>query len=251
MSKLSVTIITLNEEKFIGQCLDAAWKVADEIIVVDSYSTDRTEEIVRAKNAQFYQNKFSGYRDQKNYAQSLTTYDYVLSLDADEILSDELIEEINQHKQAFDSNGYNLKRITNYNGQWIKHCGWYPDEKIRLIKKSEGQWAGENIHEIMEVNGPTKTFRGDLLHYSYDSISSHILQTDKFSTYEAQSHFSRGKKASLLRLITRPIWQFVKDYFFKRGFLDGKYGFIICSINALYVLLRYAKMYDLENNKKI
>jgi glycosyltransferase involved in cell wall biosynthesis len=226
--------------------LESVKGVADEIVVVDSFSTDRTKEICEQFGARFIQQKFLGYQDQKNFAHNLANYDYVLSLDADEALSEKLCEEIKKSKNNFEYDGYSFNRLTNYNGQWIHHCGWYPDRKVRLVKKNKARWGGGNIHEGLEVQGSLGYLQGDLLHYSFESISSHVLQTNKFSTMEAQVLFDKGKRASIVKLVTRPPFQFFKDYFLKLGILDGRYGFIICFINALYVLLKYAKMLDLE-----
>jgi glycosyltransferase involved in cell wall biosynthesis len=251
MIKLSVVVITLNEERNISRCLKSVQEIADEILVVDSLSTDKTKEISQSYGARFVEQKFLGYVEQKNFALSLATHDYVLSLDADEALSAELIQEIKKIKSDFVGSGYNFNRLTLYNGHWVRHCGWYPDTKLRIITKKKGAWVGTNPHDCLEVEGTVTHLKGDLLHYSYDSISSHVQQTNKFSTIEAQALFAKGKRASLIKLVTRPPFQFFKDYFLKLGILDGRYGFVICFINALYVLLKYGKMIDLENSKSI
>ena len=251
MIKLSVVIITLNEEKNIARCLESIKDLADEIVVVDSFSTDKTIEICQNFNARVVEQKFLGYQDQKNLAHQLAQFDYILSIDADEVVSPELFEEITKAKNNFEFDGYDFNRLTNYNGQWIRYCGWYPDSKIRLVKKNKAKWGGGYIHEGLEVQGTTGHLNGDLLHYSYDSISSHVLQTNKYSTLEAKVHYENGKRASIAKLITRPPFQFFKDYFLKLGILDGRYGFVICFLNALYVLLKYAKMLDLEHSQNI
>lgn len=251
MIKLSVVIITLNEEKNIERCLLSLKNIADEIIVMDSFSTDKTKEICQKHGVRFVEQKFIGYRDQKNLVHDMASFDYVLSLDADEVLSPELEASILKAKNNFEYAGYEMSRLTNYNGQWIHHSGWYPDKKIRMVKKSLGRWGGENIHEGMVVTGTIGPLEGDLLHYSYDSVSSHIIQANKFSSMEAIALYQQGKKATLGRLITRGPFQFFKDYVLKLGFLDGSYGFVICFINGLYVLLKYAKLMDLQNSKKI
>lgn len=253
MIKLSVAIITYNEENNIGRCISSVLPIADEVLVVDSYSNDKTEEICLKLGARFIKNPFVGHIEQKNLALELTTYDYVLSLDADEALSPLLLEEIKKIKSHFTYDGYRFNRLTNYNGYWVRHSGWYPDTKLRLIKKSSASWGGENPHDIllMKNNEPTGFLKGDLLHYSYDSIASHIAQTDKFTTIAARAAFIQGKRSSLFKIYTRPIAKFIRDYFFKCGFLDGRYGFIICFINALYALLKYSKLHELQLGKKI
>lgn len=251
MIKLSVVIITLNEEKNIGRCLESVKTIADEIVVVDSLSTDKTKEICANYNVRFIEQKFLGYVEQKNFALKLATHDYVLSLDADEALSPELALEIKRIKSNFQGSGYKFNRLTQYNGHWVRHCGWYPDTKLRIVEKSKAIWRGTNPHDALEVEGEVHHIKGDLLHYSYDSISSHVLQTNKFSTIEARALYEKGKRASITKLVTRPIYQFFKDYILKRGFLDGRYGFVICFLNSIYVLLKYAKMIDLEQKKTV
>lgn len=248
--KLSVVIITLNEEKNIARCIESARGIADEILVVDSLSTDKTKEICLELGVRFVEQKFLGYVEQKNFALRLATHDYVLSLDADEALDTELQRNILSLKDNFTADGYKFNRLTQYGGHWVRHCGWYPDTKLRLVKKDLASWVGTNPHDVLVVNGAVSHIPGDLLHYSYESISAHVLQTNKFSTIEAHSLFTKGKRATMAKIITRPFFQFFKDYILKKGFLDGHYGFIICFINSLYVLLKYAKMMDMELNKK-
>lgn len=250
MIKLSVVIITLNEERNIARCLESVQSVADEILVVDSLSTDKTREICEKFNVRFVEQKFLGYVEQKNFALKLASHEYVLSLDADEALDDKLKQEIIKLKNDFKFNGYSFNRLTMYNGLWVRHCGWYPDTKLRLVKKDLALWVGNNPHDALTVQGESGKIDGDLLHYSYESISAHVLQTNKFSSIEAQSLYSKGKRASIWKLVSRPALQFFKDYILKKGFLDGRYGFIICFINSLYVLLKYAKMMDIQSEEK-
>lgn len=248
-----MAIITYNEENNIGRCISSVLPIADEILVVDSFSTDKTEEITTSMGAKFVKNPFAGHIEQKNYALNLSTHEYVLSLDADEALSPELLEQIKLVKNNPELNGYRFNRLTNYNGHWVRHSGWYPDTKLRLIKKGKALWGGENPHDILQMQNPEKVgfLKGDLLHYSYDSISAHVIQTDKFTTIAARAAFKQGKRSSIFKIVTRPIFKFFRDYFFKRGFLDGRYGFVICSINSLYALLKYAKLHALQTGKEI
>ncbi len=253
MIKLTVAIITFNEELNITRCLDSVKDIADEILVVDSFSTDKTEEICAQNNVRFIKHPFQGHIEQKNVALDLATHDYVLSLDADEALSSDLLAEIKKVKLNPFYEGYAFHRLNNYCGQWIKHCGWYPDTKLRLIKKSAARWSGSNPHDYLTMlkNEKFKVLSGDLYHFSYNSISEHIVQTNKFTTIAAKAAWTEGKKSSLILILTRPFFQFFRDYFLKRGFLDGRYGFIICFINSLAALLKYAKLYDLQLGKKI
>lgn len=253
MIKLTVAIITYNEENNIGRCISSVLPIADEILVVDSFSTDRTEEIATQMGARFVKNPFAGHIEQKNFALNLSTHDYVLSLDADEALSPELLESIKDIKRTLVHNGYRFNRLTNYNGHWVRHSGWYPDTKLRLVKKGKAAWGGENPHDILQMKGDEKVgfLKGDLLHYSYASISAHVEQTDKFTTIAAKAAFKQGKRSSVFKIVTRPMFKFLRDYFFKRGFLDGRYGFVICCINSLYALLKYSKLHALQNGKQV
>ena len=165
MIKLSSVIITLNEERNIGRCLDSLKGIADEIIVVDSGSTDRTEEICRSLGVKFIHHPFEGYTEQKNFAVGHCTFDYVLSLDADEALSEELKKSISAIKSKWNKDGYSFNRFTNYCGKWIKHCGWYPDRKLRLFKKNKGSWLGNKLHErfVLNDSGNSEFSKGDIL----------------------------------------------------------------------------------------
>jgi glycosyltransferase involved in cell wall biosynthesis len=253
MIKITVAIITFNEERNIGRCITSVKEIADEVLVVDSFSTDKTKEISLAMGARFIENPFIGHIEQKNFALREASFDYVLSLDADEALSKELIMQIKEIKKNFVFDGYEFNRLTNYAGFWVKHCGWYPDTKLRLIKKDQAIWGGTNPHDILipKSDAKIKKLHGDLLHYSYDSISAHINQTNKFTSIAAKEAFQRGVRSSIFKIVTRPLLKFLRDYFFKLGILDGRYGFIICYINALSAFLKYSKLLDLQNGKDI
>ena len=227
--------------------------VVDEIVVVDSYSTDNTESICLSHGVKFIKQKFLGYIEQKNFALDQASFEHVLSLDADEALDEKLQEQIKSIKNNFEFDGYYFNRLTNYVDKWVYNCGWYPDRKLRLFKKDTGRWSGVNPHDIIQMKEGTKTkyIPGNLLHYSYDSIADHINQTNKFTTIAAKEAFNRGVKSNMFKIVTRPILKFFKDYFLKKGFLDGRYGFIICCINALSALLKYSKIKDLQDGRPI
>lgn len=248
-----MAIITYNEENNIGRCISSVAAIADEILIVDSFSTDKTKQIAESMGARFIAHPFEGHIEQKNHALKLSSHEYILSLDADEALSPQLLEQIRIIKSNFVYDGYRFNRLTNYNGHWVRHSGWYPDTKLRLIKKEAALWGGENPHDILQMKNNQKVgfLKGDLLHYSYESIAAHVAQTDKFTTIAARAAFKQGKRSSIFKIVTRPMFKFLRDYFFKRGFLDGRYGFIICSINSLYALLKYAKLHELQIGKKI
>lgn len=248
MIRLSVVIITFNEEHNIGRCLDSVKDIADEIVVVDSFSSDATEAICKAHGAKVIRHQFEGHIEQKNYALTHASYPYVLSLDADEAVSDRLKESLRQVKKEWKYDGYMINRLTNYCGAWIRHCGWYPDRKLRLFDKRKGHWTGVNPHdrfELFDRNAPIGYLEGDILHYSYYSISGHVKQVDYFTDISAKMLFDQGKKASILHILFSPFLRFLRDYVLKAGFLDGYYGFVICTISAHAVFLKYVKLRQL------
>lgn len=254
MANLSAIIITLNEERNIGRCLQSLADVADEVIVVDSFSKDRTEEICKSFGTTFVQHKFEGYVEQKNFALSRAANDFVLSLDADEALSDELKASILQIKENSigEYDGYLMNRLTNYCGQWIRHGSWYPDRKMRLFNRNKGKWGGDNPHDkfIIQEGAKTKVLKGDILHYSFYSIDEHKRQSKKFAEISAQSLFARGKRATLLDIIFRPPFKILRDYIFKLGFLDGYYGLVICIITVKATYIKYATLRSIVKSKR-
>ncbi|MGB0453096.1 MAG: glycosyltransferase family 2 protein [Bacteriovoracaceae bacterium] len=252
--KISAAIITFNEEDKIKRCIESLKGIVDEIIVVDSHSTDKTQEIAKDQGAVIFEQKFLGHVQQKNLAIEKTNHEWVLSLDADEALSEDLKDSLKQLKNSpLDHKAYGFNRKTHYVERWIHHCGWYPDKKVRLFHKSFAKWAGQNPHDIIEVRSGESThwLKGDLLHYSYDSISDHIDQTNRFTTIAAKEAYARGKRSSFLGPFFRAGLKFLRDYFFKRGFLDGRYGLVICTINSLSAFLKYMKIYEIEKNRFI
>jgi glycosyltransferase involved in cell wall biosynthesis len=251
MIGLSAVIITFNEEKNIDRCLASLHGIADEIIVVDSFSTDRTKEICAKYGVKFFEHKFEGHIQQKNHAASLATFDHILSIDADEALSEELKNEIKRVKSDWKNDGYYVNRLTNYCGKWIRHCGWYPDRKLRLFKKDKGKWAGFNPHDKLELHDASNTSRldGDLLHYSYYTIEDHISQVNKFTTIGAEVAWTHGERSNIVKIIFKPGIRFLRDYIFHLGFLDGFYGFVICRISSDATFVKYVKLYRLQKAK--
>jgi len=242
--KISAVVITLNEEKNIARCLESVHAIADEIIVLDAFSTDRTEEIARQYNVRFIQRDWEDFSNSKNYANEQARYDYILSLDADEALSAELVENIRRIKQDEMMDGYFVNRRTNYCGRWIRHCGWYPDRKLRLWNRQKGSWQGA-IHEmvVMQNGAQIGHLEGDLLHYAFDSITDHIITANKYSDIAARQAFEKGKKAGLIiDIILNPIATFIRKYFLLLGILDGYEGYIICRISAFANFLKYTKL---------
>ncbi len=250
MISVSGVIITFNEEKNIDRCLESLKGVVDEIIVVDSYSTDKTLEICARHGAKVVQHPFEGYREQKNYAVTQASHRYVLSLDADEALSEPLKKSIAKAREDWLADGYEMRRLTNYCGKWIKHCGWYPDIKLRLFDSEKGHWGGENPHDkyLLDDGTSKQLLDGEILHYSFYTIAQHMDTVNKFSTIKAERMHRAGKKVSLLNYFVNPCFRFFRDYFLKLGFRDGFYGFVICKNSAYSVFLKYVKLQAL--NKK-
>lgn len=248
MVQFSVVIITYNEERNIARCLNSVKEIADEIVVVDSYSSDKTVEICKSSGVKVFQHEIEGHIQQKNYALEKASFFFILSLDADEVLSDELRRSIAFVKSNWKYDGYEMNRLTNYCGAWIRHGGWYPDRKIRLFDKRKGKWTGINPHDRYKLNEASASvgyLKGDILHFSYFSISGHIKQVDYFTDISASVLFEKRKKASIVRLLVSPAFRFIRDYFLKRGFLDGYYGFIVCKISSYAVFLKYAKLREI------
>ena len=246
--KVSAVIITFNEEKNIERCLSSITKVVDEIIVVDSFSTDATETICNKYDVQFIQHEFKGHIEQKNWAKDQATHDYVLSLDADEALDVELISSIKAAKENWQFQAYRMNRLTNYCGKWIRHSGWYPDTKTRLFDRRYGHWGGTNPHDKFIPNKAEKVsfLKGDILHYSFYTREEHLKQIEKFSTIGANALNKKGVKSSLLKIIIKPIARFVKAFFVHKGFLDGSAGFTISRLSAYANYLKYSKLRILQ-----
>ena len=247
MVKISAVIITFNEEKNIARCLESIKGIVDEIIVVDSFSKDKTSEICLSHNVQFIQTDWKGYSETKNFANSKAENDWILSLDADEALSEELKKSILNAKKTGFNGCYSFNRLTNYCGTWVKFGGWYPDNKTRLFNRLEVKWTGL-IHENLEFNIPLTTtlLKGDCLHYSYYTVQEHINQTKKFSPIAAEMLQSKGKKATFVKRFISPAVKFIRDYFFKLGFLHGRKGFLICAISGYATYIKYKKLRELN-----
>lgn len=244
MINISAVIITLNEERNIDRCLQSIEKVVDEIIIIDSYSSDKTVEICKKYNARIIQHPFENYSKQKNFGAKQTTFDYILSMDADEALSKELKQSIIAAKHYWEFDAYFFNRYTNFCGKWIRYSGWYPDRQLRLWDKRKGLWDGSPIHEKVKMQKSSEIgfLNGDLLHFSFYTIQEHINQINKFSELKAEELFKQCKKAGILTLILSPFTKFIKHYIVKLGFMDGFYGFVISVNSAHSTFLKYAKL---------
>jgi glycosyltransferase involved in cell wall biosynthesis len=250
--KLSVVIITFNEEKNIERCLLSVKGIADEIVVLDSFSKDNTQAICEKHGVKFFQHAFDGHIQQKNRAITYASNPHVLSLDADEALDETLKASILEVKQNFVKDGYYMNRLTNYCGHWVKHCGWYPDTKLRLWDRSKGHWTGVNPHDKYELFAGDKNtghLKGDILHYSYYSVEDHYKQVDYFTNIASKAFFENGKKAPLFKLVVNPAAKFIDHYLLKLGFLDGKAGYLISKISAYATYLKYKKLRNLYHQK--
>lgn len=246
---ISICIICFNEENNIGRLLRSlAW--ADEIIVVDSLSGDRTVEIAGQYTDKVFQRKWTGYEDQKNFALSKATMEWVLSADADEEISESLQKEILSEILKPDAkDGYRMPRRSFYQGRWINHSGFYPDRQLRLFRREKARWTGGRIHERVEVDGNTGDLKSDLLHYPYNGvISGQISTINSFSGLIALEMHEKGKKYRFPLLLLRPMFKFIEVYFLKLGFLDGIAGFIIAVSSAYAMFVRYVKLREIENH---
>ncbi len=250
MSQISAVIITYNEERNIERCLASLQQVADEIIVVDSFSTDRTEEICKQFNAKIFQRKWDDFSSAKNFGNQKATYDWILSLDADEALSDELKKNILEIKNKNKEGNYKFNRLTNYCGKWIRHCGWYPDTKTRLFLRTQCHWEG-TIHETLVVQNraPVHFLKGDILHYSYATPGEHIAKQNKYAEASAQQMLAKGRRSNFFHMYVKPHVKFFRDYILHLGFLDGKEGLIISKISANAVYLKYKRLSELQRSR--
>jgi len=245
---ISICIICFNEEKNIRRCLESS-KWAEEIVVVDSMSQDRTVEIAREYTDKVYQREWPGYIDQKNFALSKAKNDWILSFDYDEEISQSLQYEIMREIEKQDAkDGYRIPRLSFYQGRWIKHSGFYPDRQLRLFRRNKGYWVGKRVHEKVHVNGEIGLLKKDLFHYPYKgTISGQVQTVDKFSSLLAENRFQEGERYSLFLLLLRPPIKFIEVYFFRLGLLDGLAGFIIALTSAYAMFVRYVKLRELCN----
>lgn len=251
MNGLSVVIITYNEEHNIARCLDSVKAIANEIIVLDSYSTDATKAIALQKGAKVYEQAFLGYVEQKNKALEYAENDYVLSLDADEALDERLVESIKALNGNYNkAEVYNMNRCTRYCGKFIKHGAWYPNRRVRLFNKRFAKWGGINPHDTVVFDSKKvgrRFLKGDILHYSYNDLEEHIVQNNRFSTISAMSYFKLGKRSNWFKMSVNPLWAFINSYIVRMGFLDGYFGYVIARNIANLTFMKYYKLYALQN----
>lgn len=249
-SKISVCVISFNEEKNIEECLKSVtW--ADEIILVDSYSTDRTVELAKQYTSIIMPKVWSGYSDAKNYALQNASNEWILSLDADERvtqeLREEIIEVINEGSRRYT--GYKIARRAYFLGKWIKHCGWYPGYVVRLFRKDAGNFSKSRVHEKLDVTGEIATLKHDLLHFTDDNLLHYFNKFNKYTSLAADDLEEKGTPFRVWYLVIKPTYTFFKMFILRRGFLDGLHGFILSILSSAYVFTKYAKLWELELSK--
>jgi (heptosyl)LPS beta-1,4-glucosyltransferase len=247
--RISASIIVHNEELNIASlCETVSW--ADEIVIVDSYSTDRTVEIARQYTDRVFNCEFKGYKDKHEIADAHTTGDWIFWIDADERLTPELREEIANLRQRDPASlpaGFRLARRTQYLGRWIKHSGWYPDYQMRLYLKAVSYWDGVAPHETARVRGSVETLQGELLHYTKRNLTEHHKVLDEYTTLAAAYHHRKGKRVRGPDLLILPVAAFIRTFILKQGFRDGVQGVIIAMFTAYSVFLKHAKVWEKAN----
>jgi glycosyltransferase involved in cell wall biosynthesis len=252
MNGISAVIIAYNEEQHIDRCLASLKGVVDEVVVYDSGSRDATQYICRDFGARLVIGPWEGYSNTKNNANLLATHEYILSLDADEALSDELRESILKVKPNMNG-AYEFNRLNNYYGSWIRYGGFYPDKKIRLFPRREGRWEGQYVHEEMILTPGTTIhhLEGDLLHYTCKDITEHVERINKYSELAAREMMDGHRVPRLWKILFSPPARFIKGFFLKKGFLDGMPGFIVNILSAYSVALRYVKLWLLKSQNPV
>jgi Glycosyltransferases involved in cell wall biogenesis len=250
--KISVSIIVFNEEDNIADlCETVSW--ADEIVIVDSNSTDRTIEIAKKYTDKIFQREFRGFQDKHEFADSMTTGDWIFWIDADERVTPELLRSIEMARTEHDQElpaGFRIARKTWYEGRWIMHSGWYPDYQMRLYRKADSYWDGVAPHQTARVKGEIGTLDGELLHYTKRDLSEHHRVTDAYTTLAAEHLANTDVKSSASKMFFSSVAAFVRTYFLKQGFRDGVQGLMIAMFTAYGVFLKYAKVWERHNLKK-
>jgi glycosyltransferase involved in cell wall biosynthesis len=249
MTTLSAIIITKNEASHIGDCIDSV-SFADEIIVVDSGSTDTTREIAAAKGAKVVlTDDWPGFGKQKNRALDLATQDWVLSIDADERVTPELAQEIKRMVAQPSADAYKIARLSNFGGRWIRHSGWWPDYVLRLFKRGKARFKDVAVHESVQTASTVATLKGHFLHYPYADLESFIAKINHYSSEAAAILHAKGKRTSVVGATGHAVWTFIRIYLIRRGFLDGKEGFILAVMASAGSFFRYTKLLRLNKTK--
>jgi glycosyltransferase involved in cell wall biosynthesis len=251
MTRLSVILITYNEEDNIQNCLDSV-KWADEIVIVDSKSTDNTVKIAKKYTKNVFIKDWIGYSENKNLALEKCTGDWVLWIDADERVMPDLAKEI---KSIIDSNppehGFEMARRAYFLGKWIKRCGWYPGYVLRLFKKEHARFSDSKVHEGIELNGDKGRLNYDLLHFTDKDLDHYLWKFNRYTSYAAQELAENGRSGGIAAILFRPFFAFIKMYFFKQGFLDGVEGLMLCLLSSGYVAMKYAKLWETQKYNSV
>ena len=248
MQKVSVTIITLNEETNIRACLESV-KWADEILVSDSGSSDRTVEICKEYGAKVFNDVWLGFGKQKNLIASRARNNWILNIDADERVTPELKKEIEEVLNNGDCEGYNIPRKNFFGNKWIRHCGWYPDYNLRLYKKDKGRFNERAVHEAVQIEGRAGCLKASLEHYTYKDISDYLKRMDRYSTLAAEEMFKQGRSAGYFNIVFRPLATFLKMFFLQKGFMEGYIGLILSGLYAAYTFSKYAKLMEMSKRQ--
>ncbi len=249
LNPISAVIITHNVADTIEPCLKALNQVCNEVLVLDSFSTDGTIEICERHGVKLMPQEWLGYAQTKNVGNKMAKNDWILSIDSDEVLSDELIETL-QHLTLGNNTVYSLDRLTNYCGKWVYHCGWYPEWKVRLFNRNDVKWQGDFVHETLSIPADFQEIKlkGKLYHYSYKDSEDHFNRINKYARLAAEERYSKKMKANFVKRWLSPVSRFMRTYFLKKGFLDGKAGFLISWRSAYMVWLRYNILNSLWKN---
>ena len=248
MNKLSALVLTYNEEEHIADCLDSiSW--IEQVVVVDSYSDDRTKEICQQfDNLDFYENEFKDFASQRNFGLDKIETDWVFVIDADERVTEALKSEIKEMLQlspAPKAEGYEIARKNYFLGKWIKYCGWYPDYTLRLFK-SKYRYSGL-VHESPQISGKIERLQNDFIHYTYKDLESYVAKMNQYTTLDAEKKYNSGKSTGIYYMLTRPFLEFIKKYLLKKGFLLGSQGLILSILSAYYQFLKAVKLWELNN----
>ncbi|MBI3398713.1 MAG: glycosyltransferase family 2 protein [Deltaproteobacteria bacterium] len=248
MQKLSVTIITLNEESNIRLCLESV-KWADEILVSDSGSSDKTVEICKEYGAKVFIDQWLGFGKQKNLIAGRAQNNWILNIDADERITPDLRAEIETALSNGEYQGYYISRKNFFGDTWIRHCGWHPDYNLRLYRKDKGRFNERDVHEAVQIDAKAGYLKAPLEHYTYKNISDYLRRMDRYSTLAAEEMLKNGKSAGLLDLTFRPCFTFFKIFFLQKGFLEGYNGVILSGLYSAYTFSKYAKLWEMSGKK--
>jgi len=246
---LTACVITLDEELNIEGCLASLW-FADEIVVVDSFSTDRTVEIARRFTDKIVQRELLGFSEQKNAALELATQEWVLFIDADEVVSEQLAAAIRDAVESDKFAGYRMPRLTTFVGREMRHCGWYPDHQLRLARRGKASFPARLVHETMVVDGPVGVLKPDLIHHSYPSLADYTRKMLLYSRAAARQKQLDGRRFSMTDLLVKPGLAFVKMYMWEQGFRDGLHGLVLSVLTACSTALRYAMLWEIESTEE-